>query len=578
MSRNGAWGRISNILPLTTFLFAQAVYFYNSLLHYSGAGRDDTFIALWTGMTLAEGQGLVNYNLEPSEMSSSMLHTMIAAVLHILAPDFIYTLNKLLGLAAGAVLLAVLYRKRHDLFENMPAGTIMFAISVLGLANHRAWLYWNVGGLETPFQTLIIFLYALYLVRFLKAPDRGYPLVILQTLYILVRPEGFLLLLFTGLCVFARAFFNQPVPRQQALLVVGVPSLVFLTILIARYLHFGLLFPNPVYAKIHLGLDNNAVSNLRTGLQYLKGFYTSSPYVALQLALLTALVIPYARILLRHKDNAALGPSITYIKFAPLLGLVLLNHLFVILVGGDWMEFYRLIVPVIPLLAILTTFFAFRLFNALLEKFVLPGSNFQILANLALGILFLAAIATNSGQNDNYRVRGFHNCSEKMDLSKVLSISSDYSRLDDQLILINCAGKRDWSGVMPFIEEELPQVYDSLDQKITIVTFQMGFFPYYIKTLKPAMNIEFIDTVGLADSNIARMDMPKVNYGIRDGVNIVSIFSGTSGELSQYVLDRNPNMIYVLDATDRRRRALAKLGWSTSWDRPGAVIFIKTQE
>jgi hypothetical protein len=56
---------------------------------------------------------------------------------------------------------------------------------------------------------------------------------------------------------------------------------------------------------------------------------------------------------------------------------------------------------------------------------------------------------------------------------------------------------------------------------------------------------------------------------------MVSIFAGKSGELSRYVLGRNPNMIYVLDATDKRRQALIQLGWSTGWDNPGAVIFIK---
>jgi hypothetical protein len=546
-------------------------------VYYLGAGRDDTFITLWTGVTLAGGHGLVNYNFEPVEMSSSLLHTVIVAVTYILAPDFIYTINKVLGLMAGAILLVVLYRKRHDLFEGNISGITMFAISSLGLANNRAWLYWNLGGLETPFQTLIIFLYGLYLIEFMKTPVRVLPLVVLQTLYVLVRPEGFILILFTTIFLFSRVLLHKPFQSKQAILLIGIPSVIFLSALIARYLHFGLLFPNPVYAKVYLGMDNNTVSNINTGIKYLKGFYTSSPYVAIQLAILTAMVIHYVGTLMDQKARADPGRSIPYLDFVPLLGLILLNHLFVISVGGDWMEFFRLIVPVIPFLVILTTCFAFRMFNAVLEKHILSRPHRETLANLALGVLFLAAIATNSGQGDNYDIQGYHNCSEKMDLSKLHLVSLDYSRLDHQLILFNCAGKRDWNGVMPFITDELPEVYKSLDQNITIATFQMGFFPYFIKKVYPAMNIEFVDTVGLADSNIARMQLPKKNYGVRDGVNIVSIFTGESGELSRYVLSRNPNMIYVLDATNIRRQALIELGWSTGWDAPGAVIFIKKQ-
>ena len=575
-SRSTAWERVVAILPITALLFGLGLYFYNSIVHYLGAGRDDTFIVLWTGMSLAEGHGLVNYNLEPTEMSSSLLHTVMVAFLYMVAPEFIYTFNKLLGLLAGAVLLVVLYHKRHDLFEGTTSGTILFAISVLALGNSRAWLYWNMGGLETPFQTLILFLYGISLIEFLKTPLRVWPLVILQALYLLVRPEGFLLIPFTGLCILCCNFFERPLPRRHVLYVIGLPSLIFLCILISRYLNFGLLFPNPVYAKIQLGIDNNTRSNLEAGIQYLKGFYSSSPYVVLQLVIVIALMIQYIHILMQRK--AARGIATGYYYFAPILGLILLNHLFVISVGGDWMEFYRLIVPVVPFLVILTTFFAFQMLTAVLAKLDRPDPNLAIFANLALAVLFLAAIATNSGQQDNHEVQGFHNCSEKMDLSKLRSLAMDTFRLDHQLMLTNCATNRDWIGVLPFIQEELPGLYESLDQKITIATFQMGFFPYFIKQVHPTMNIEFIDTVGLGDSQIARMDLPKASFGVRDGVNIVSIFTGKSGELSQYVLDRNPNMIYVLDATDMRRKALARLGWSTAWDKPGAVIFIKSQE
>jgi hypothetical protein len=262
-------------------------------------------------------------------------------------------------------------------------------------------------------------------------------------------------------------------------------------------------------------------------------------------------------------------------NFVVWLGLILFNHLFVIGTGGDWMEFYRFIVPIIPFLVILTTCFSFRMINAVLKK--LDGSNSVVKAfpNVAIGVLFLFMIATNSSQRDNYGTQDFHNCSEKINRSIIRSLVMDHSQLDAKLILLNCAGKRDWEGAMPFILDELPKLYESLGQNITVATYQMGFFPYYVKKINPTMNIEFIDTFGLADNNVALLQGPRKRYGLSDGNRIVDILAGRSGRLSEYILSRHPNMIYVLNATSTRKMAMTDLGWTTSWDRPGAVIFTK---
>lgn len=576
MSRNTYWNKILGLIPITILLSALALYFFNSIIYYLGAGRDDTFISLWAGSSLAEGYGLVNYNFESMEMSSSLLHSLIIAVTHILAPTFIYTINKALGLITGACLLVLLYKKRNTLFENNFSGTLPFAITIVGLANNRAWLYWNLGGLETPFQTLIIFLYGLYLIEFWKTPVKVLPLVVIQILYLLVRPEGFIIILFTSFFLFARSIkFRQPLHRKQFFTLIGIPSSIFLAILVARYQYFGLFFPTPVYAKINLGLDNDTISKINAGIKYLIGYYTSSPYVVIQLLILVALVFHFTRILINQKVKPISNPSTNNFNLILWFGLILFNHLFVLGTGGDWMEFYRFIVPIAPILTILTTCFAFRTVNSLIDKRTLSKPYIKISANLALGVLFFIAIATNSSQRDNYETQEFHNCSEKIDLSIIQSLAMDYSNLDENLILMNCAGKRDWDGVMRFITDELPKVYESLNHNITIATFQMGFFPYFIKNTNPTMNIEFIDTLGLTDSNIARMKIPKKSFGVSDGTHIVKIFTGKSDKLSEYILNRNPNMIYVLVASDKRRQELSKLGWIAIWDQPGAVIFIK---
>src|SRR5215208_3886356 len=120
---------IPKFIPIAILLVALVIYFYNSVTNYLGAGRDDTFITLWAGISLAEGHGLVNYNFEPVEMSSSLLHTLVIGIIHLFAPDFIYTINKILGLLAGATLLIVLHQKRNSLFGNDVSGIIALGVT-----------------------------------------------------------------------------------------------------------------------------------------------------------------------------------------------------------------------------------------------------------------------------------------------------------------------------------------------------------------------------------------------------------------------------------------------------------------
>ncbi len=165
----------------------------------------------------------------------------------------------------------------------------------------------------------------------------------------------------------------------------------------------------------------------------------------------------------------------------------------------------------------MTTGFAYKIINEVIKKNDLPKPYLETSANIALGVVFLILIATNSGQRDNYEAQDFHNCSERFDATKVRAISLDYRHLDENLILMNCAGQRDWNRLMLFITDELPKAYQLLDQNITIATFQMGFFPYYIKKDHPTMKIRFIDTLGIGDTNVARLEGARQSYGLTEG-------------------------------------------------------------
>lgn len=97
------------------FLAALLFYLFMSVTFFLGAGWDDLFLTLWQGENLAAGHGFVNYDFERVEISSSLLHTPIIALVSLAAPEHTFLWNKALGLDAGAVCLYVIYAFRDTI-------------------------------------------------------------------------------------------------------------------------------------------------------------------------------------------------------------------------------------------------------------------------------------------------------------------------------------------------------------------------------------------------------------------------------------------------------------------------------
>ncbi len=322
-----------------------------SLNHFVGAGYDDSWISLWSGERLAERGMLLNHNNQPVEIASSLLHVLMIAGFHTLSPGNALLLNKLTGLLAGLGTLAVVYAQRDTLFGGLAAQwrTPALGMALLALATHPSWLNWNLGGLETPYQTLILTVHATYLIRHISGRRSRLALAVTQCLYTLVRSDGFTLVAVTAACLAAHALLSR---RRQAaadaIQVVLAPGVLILALMGARYLLFGLLAPTPAYAKA--GSLADLLGGVHYGITYVRDFYSSSP---LMLAQAVLLIGAFARIVL----NALSRPSKADASLPVLaIGVLLIawNHAFVILVRGDWMSYFRFIVPVIPLLAIVS--------------------------------------------------------------------------------------------------------------------------------------------------------------------------------------------------------------------------------
>lgn len=538
---------------------------------YLGAGRDDTFITLWAGEMLAKGAGFVNYNMERVEISSSLLHTLIVMVLAWLAPGYLYTLNKLAGLLAGCAVFALIYRHRQTLLPlregRFPALLIVLAV----LAVLPSFVYWSLGGLETPFVTLLLLLLTIYYLRFWERPSLGNEaaLILFQALFLLVRPETFYIIPFT--MVFVGFFTWCRGWRTSLLRMLVLPALLFLVLGMIRWHAFGTFFPNPVSAKTG-DLSRSVVQ----GLNYLGEFYRSSYFLLVLGAVNLALVPYFGLLVLRAVKNRDLLKSRAEGKMIFVLGLGITVHLVVILAGGDWMEFYRFMHPVTPLVVILPALFSMKLYlraEAWLKGRLRPSGMVYLHTFLVvIGLATVGGLNLVQGSLVTSRQGPLELHIEYMPLAYGPGdlFSKDLG-LDERIKRLNTAYARDRSILFDFLDGPFVDLHRQ-SGKLVIATPQMGLFPYYLKKKYPDFDLYFVDTYGLCDPRAARLDMPGGSCGISLGRQMTKIFADEAGPLSEYVRSMRPNMIYMLYMKDEEVAELAGRGFRAALRMPGANI------
>lgn len=210
------------------------------------------------------------------------------------------------------------------------------------LATSAPFVAWSSGGMETTLFTLLLTSYSLALLR--ERVDRRSDLAWLAlsaAAVCAVRVEGILWVLGAGSAVVASEWlFSGEGPRalrrhRQRLLWIAVAAAAAMVAqLLWRQATFGQWLPNTVAAKTGGGADV-----MGRGLRQVAtwGLVTLTPLAAFGLAL-PALRHPMAR------ARVAAGASLFVA-----IGFVAYN----VLVGGDWMPFFRFLAPCTAALALL---------------------------------------------------------------------------------------------------------------------------------------------------------------------------------------------------------------------------------
>ncbi len=316
------------------FLLIAALAFLWTALRSWGYLIDDTFITLRFARNLIEGSGLVFNPGERVEGYSSLALVLLAAPLLALHLDPVLAL----GIFSGAAAVWTLHLTARVERELVGAETARPALSALLLLSASAFAYWSLRAMETLlFTTLLLAASSLSLREARTRRWRGSGCFF--ALLSLTRPEGpFIFGVFTTALALAERWQRgdwRHLRRHlaNALVVLGVVAIHFAW----RWHYYGELLPNTYYAKVTGG-----AGQLATGLRYLREFSLAFPLFAASLAFPLALLSRSLRARLAE-------PALALVIYVTLAAYVL----YVVVIGADFMPYFRFFVPVLPLCAVL---------------------------------------------------------------------------------------------------------------------------------------------------------------------------------------------------------------------------------
>jgi hypothetical protein len=301
---------------------------------------DDAYITFTAAKNLALGYGPVFVPGERVEATSSLLWACLLAPFERAGFTSIQP-AKGLGLlfAAGTIVVAVRLLKRLI----VDASRTAVALTAVVIASCSPFVLWSMYGME---HGLVAFLLMLSIDLFHGETRRGsgwtsaIPIALLEA----ARPEGMMFVLFFIGARVLRGAVGIPSPARYLR-----PWFGWLLLPIAAYELWGLWFyghllPNTVAAKV----GGSLAVVLKRGVYYVLHDGSASMFW-LFVATLAALLLLILRGVSAFRAGAIRDWFIGQFTPLLLLGVVSIQLLFTVLVGGDWMPHARFLSHVAPL-------------------------------------------------------------------------------------------------------------------------------------------------------------------------------------------------------------------------------------
>ncbi len=290
-------------------------------------GHDDSHITFWQAHTLLEYGDIRNYNGERLEQSSSLLHSLLTALLAASQLFSVVTSGYLVNaLAALAVVALSLQLASRAAIQPVFLPALLTALTPF-------FSYWAFSGMETSLAAFCALSLIAAVLAWLQQPSAvsALGLFLAATALATVRPEmvmvGPLFLLLAAVLY-----------RRASVLLFILP---FMLACLWRHEYFGVWFPNPVYAKA----ADPGFAQWQNGWQYFLRLFRQ-PLSAIGVSL-TLLLLVFSAIRLWRDPHQQQSLSV-------LCGLWLVIYTaFVFSSGGDWMKEGRFWVPLLPALWLL---------------------------------------------------------------------------------------------------------------------------------------------------------------------------------------------------------------------------------
>lgn len=301
--------------------------------------QDDAFVSFRYAENLVNGHGLVWNVGERVEGYTNFLWTLAMSIPLCFGRDPVM-FSLVLGILFFVFSLVVTYKMALLVCRSKDIGLL----TILLLGANYTFISYATGGWETQLQTCMFVTSMYILLRSLHTDDwSSRTMVVLSLLTaaaILTRPDSALLLV---VIIPVTLFFllKDQIPLRNKLIKVLVLFLPLVILvggwLIWKLAYYGDVVPNTFYAKV------SSATSPQRGIFYIYKFFLSYLLIPFPLFYLVALKA------LLNKSN---------LKMFALVALILLWALYVVVIGGDFMEF-RLMVPILPVVFVLIAWLIF---------------------------------------------------------------------------------------------------------------------------------------------------------------------------------------------------------------------------
>lgn len=287
--------------------------------------QDDAFISFRYAKNFAEGYGLVYNPGEKVEGYTNFLWTMFLTIPHFFHLDIIN-----FSQAAGVLLFAFSLFLTFRITKTLTGSYYFASLALIFTGSNFTFLSYATGGLETQLFTFLLMMafdIALHINN--KNNRQLFAISLIFALLMLTRPDAVLFIAIILLYLFYKMHSFQCDFKNYTILIFPF-ILISASYLAWKLSYYGDILPNTFYAKLSTGTSKGY------GTYYVFTFFKS--YMIILFPLLVF-------VLMKKK--------LLSVEIIALLIIVMVNVLYIVFVGGDFMEF-RFFVPVIPAFFILT--------------------------------------------------------------------------------------------------------------------------------------------------------------------------------------------------------------------------------